>query len=312
MKSPRIPPGGVAAAHIHVGFEVMLYILEGRVRHEYGPTPRVLRHQRGRRLHLHRARRAARGVQRERHRSRRCRRRPIRRERVGAHRAVCQRPRESFPLRSAPGNDSRGLHPLSPPAAALDLYRRAPTSELGRLADAVRRQKHPEGSSRTSSTATSTTRTSASRAASSARSTGRSDRPKATRSASTRSTGRSTRRFGSAAGSCCCRAATIPTFRWQWYEDLFRGVKQRYPEFRLHALSPPEVIHISRLSQLPVPDGHRAADRRRARQHSRRRRRDSRRSRPQDPELLQQGHRRRVAGRDARTRIAPACARRRR
>jgi len=31
-----IPPGGVAAAHIHVGFEVMLYILEGRVRHEYG------------------------------------------------------------------------------------------------------------------------------------------------------------------------------------------------------------------------------------------------------------------------------------
>src|SRR5438270_13583699 len=32
-----IPPGGIAYAHIHVGFEVMLYILEGRVRHEYGP-----------------------------------------------------------------------------------------------------------------------------------------------------------------------------------------------------------------------------------------------------------------------------------
>lgn len=32
-----IPPGGVAYAHIHVDFEVMLYILEGRVRHEYGP-----------------------------------------------------------------------------------------------------------------------------------------------------------------------------------------------------------------------------------------------------------------------------------
>src|SRR3989440_369653 len=32
-----IPPGGVAYAHIHVGFEVMLYILRGRVRHEYGP-----------------------------------------------------------------------------------------------------------------------------------------------------------------------------------------------------------------------------------------------------------------------------------
>jgi len=39
-----------------------------------------------------------------------------------------------------------------------------------------------------------------------------------------------------------------------WYEDLFRGVKQRFPDFRLHALSPPEVIHISRLSRLPVPD----------------------------------------------------------
>jgi len=26
----------VAAAHVHVGFEVMLYILQGRVRHEYG------------------------------------------------------------------------------------------------------------------------------------------------------------------------------------------------------------------------------------------------------------------------------------
>lgn len=32
-----IPPGGVAYAHIHVDFEVMLYILEGRVRHIYGP-----------------------------------------------------------------------------------------------------------------------------------------------------------------------------------------------------------------------------------------------------------------------------------
>ena len=31
-----IPPGGVAGAHIHVDFEVMLYILEGNVRHEYG------------------------------------------------------------------------------------------------------------------------------------------------------------------------------------------------------------------------------------------------------------------------------------
>ncbi|HEY7461917.1 MAG TPA: cupin domain-containing protein [Gemmatimonadota bacterium] len=37
MNVATIPPGGVAAAHIHVGFEVMLYILEGRVRHTFGP-----------------------------------------------------------------------------------------------------------------------------------------------------------------------------------------------------------------------------------------------------------------------------------
>ena len=38
MNVATIPPGGVAAAHIHVDFEVMLYILQGRVRHEFGST----------------------------------------------------------------------------------------------------------------------------------------------------------------------------------------------------------------------------------------------------------------------------------
>ena len=37
MNVATIPPGGVAYAHVHVDFDVMLYILEGRVRHEYGP-----------------------------------------------------------------------------------------------------------------------------------------------------------------------------------------------------------------------------------------------------------------------------------
>ncbi len=36
MNVATIPPGGVAYAHIHVGFELMLYIMQGRVRHEYG------------------------------------------------------------------------------------------------------------------------------------------------------------------------------------------------------------------------------------------------------------------------------------
>ncbi len=32
-----IPPGGTAYAHIHDGFDLMLYIIEGRVRHAFGP-----------------------------------------------------------------------------------------------------------------------------------------------------------------------------------------------------------------------------------------------------------------------------------
>lgn len=36
MNVATVPPGGVAYAHTHVDFEVMLFILQGRVRHEYG------------------------------------------------------------------------------------------------------------------------------------------------------------------------------------------------------------------------------------------------------------------------------------
>lgn len=41
-----------------------------------------------------------------------------------------------------------------------------------------------------------------------------------------------------------------PDLPLAWYEDLFRAIKERYPSFKLHALSPPEVIHLSRLSKL--------------------------------------------------------------
>jgi len=44
-----------------------------------------------------------------------------------------------------------------------------------------------------------------------------------------------------------------PDLPLEWYEDLFRTVKQRYPSFKLHALSPPEVIHLTRMSRLTVP-----------------------------------------------------------
>ncbi|HEY5413783.1 MAG TPA: cupin domain-containing protein [Gemmatimonadaceae bacterium] len=48
MNVATIPPGGVAYAHIHVDFEVMLYILQGHVRHEYGPgLKKVIENQAG-------------------------------------------------------------------------------------------------------------------------------------------------------------------------------------------------------------------------------------------------------------------------
>ncbi len=43
-----------------------------------------------------------------------------------------------------------------------------------------------------------------------------------------------------------------PDLPLEWYEDLFRSVKAEYPEFRLHALSPPEIIHLTRLSRLSI------------------------------------------------------------
>ncbi len=84
-----------------------------------------------------------------------------------------------------------------------------------------------------------------------------------------------------------------------WYEDLFRAVKQKFPDFKLHALSPPEVLHISRMGEAAGSRSDRSPDRGRARQRSRRRRRDPRRSRAQAAQLLQQGERRRMARRDA-------------
>ena len=44
-----------------------------------------------------------------------------------------------------------------------------------------------------------------------------------------------------------------PDLPLEWYEDLFRAIKLKYPAFKLHALSPPELLHLSRLSRCPVP-----------------------------------------------------------
>jgi cyclic dehypoxanthinyl futalosine synthase len=44
-----------------------------------------------------------------------------------------------------------------------------------------------------------------------------------------------------------------PDLGVDYYEDLFRSIKARYP-IHLHALSPPEVQHIARRSKLTIPD----------------------------------------------------------
>jgi cyclic dehypoxanthinyl futalosine synthase len=44
-----------------------------------------------------------------------------------------------------------------------------------------------------------------------------------------------------------------PDLGIDFYEDLFRSIKSRYP-IHLHALSPPEIQHISRRSKLTVPE----------------------------------------------------------
>ena len=43
-----------------------------------------------------------------------------------------------------------------------------------------------------------------------------------------------------------------PELGIEWYEDLFRWVKSSYPQISLHALSPEEIWHIARTSQLPL------------------------------------------------------------
>jgi cyclic dehypoxanthinyl futalosine synthase len=42
-----------------------------------------------------------------------------------------------------------------------------------------------------------------------------------------------------------------PELRLGFYENLFAGLKSRYPDLRLHALGPPEIVHLAKLEKLP-------------------------------------------------------------
>jgi cyclic dehypoxanthinyl futalosine synthase len=43
-----------------------------------------------------------------------------------------------------------------------------------------------------------------------------------------------------------------PTLKLEWYEDLLRDLKARYPNFNLHAFSPPEIWHFHKINKLPL------------------------------------------------------------
>ncbi|MEG2122133.1 MAG: radical SAM protein, partial [Rikenellaceae bacterium] len=45
-----------------------------------------------------------------------------------------------------------------------------------------------------------------------------------------------------------------PTLDIHYYENLFRELKSRYPNIKLHALGPPEVAHIAKISSLTTID----------------------------------------------------------
>jgi cyclic dehypoxanthinyl futalosine synthase len=45
-----------------------------------------------------------------------------------------------------------------------------------------------------------------------------------------------------------------PEFRLDWYEDLLRDLKQRFPSINLHAFSPPEIWFFHKLNKLPLRD----------------------------------------------------------
>ncbi len=45
-----------------------------------------------------------------------------------------------------------------------------------------------------------------------------------------------------------------PTLKIEWFEELFRQLKQRFPQVQIHSLSPAEVTHVARLSGLSMPE----------------------------------------------------------
>ncbi|HUG19364.1 MAG TPA: cyclic dehypoxanthinyl futalosine synthase [Planctomycetaceae bacterium] len=43
-----------------------------------------------------------------------------------------------------------------------------------------------------------------------------------------------------------------PKLPLEWYEDLLRGIKRKFPQVNVHGFSPPEIYHFTKISKLPL------------------------------------------------------------
>jgi cyclic dehypoxanthinyl futalosine synthase len=43
-----------------------------------------------------------------------------------------------------------------------------------------------------------------------------------------------------------------PKFTLDWYEDLLRGIKEKFPQVNVHGFSPPEIHHFTKVNKLPL------------------------------------------------------------
>jgi len=137
---------------------------------------------------------------------------------------------------------------------ALHLYRHAPTLWLGRMADAVRQRKHPDGVvTYIIDRNVNYTNVCVARCNFCAfyRPVGDAEGYVLGFAEIHRKIDE-TRALGG--NQLLLQGGHNPDLPLAWYEDLFRGIKARYPDFKLHALSPPEVLHISRTAKLPVAE----------------------------------------------------------
>ncbi|MGD9904893.1 MAG: cyclic dehypoxanthinyl futalosine synthase [Vicinamibacterales bacterium] len=137
---------------------------------------------------------------------------------------------------------------------ALQLYRHAPTLWLGRMADAVRRRKHPDGVvTYIIDRNVNYTNVCVARCNFCAfyRTVGHAEGYVLGFDEIYRKIDETLALGGN---QLLLQGGHNPDLPIAWYEDLFRGVKARYPAFKLHALSPPEVLHIARTAKLAVPE----------------------------------------------------------